>query len=81
MGQGASSTSAGGDPTEGLLLAIALREGHPETADLFLQKNPALAFHTDDRGNTPVHFAARSGSAHAVQLLLRTLRMSAASNT
>lgn len=80
MGQG-SSTAAAGDPTEGLLLAYALDEGHPETAELFLAKNPALAFHVDDQGNTPMHFAARSGSVHAVQVLLHTLRASAASNT
>jgi ankyrin repeat protein len=86
MGQAASSDGgAPGDPTEGRLLALSLEGGLPDTAALFLAKNPALAFHVDARGNTPMHAVARCGSGAgalpAAQLLLSTLRSSAASNT
>lgn len=84
MGAAASTAAAGagaGGPTLGKLLGAALEEGHPESAELFLQNNPALAFHVDADGDTPMHHAARAGSGEAARVLLRTLRASAASNT
>eukprot|EP00877_Chromochloris_zofingiensis_P014956 jgi/Chrzof1/9714/Cz04g13050.t1 len=79
MGQGASALAS--TPTDGFLLTIAAKEGQSDIAQLFLKKNPALAFHTLKDKNTAMHYASEHGHQKILELLVQTIKQSAASNT
>lgn len=77
MGQAASSEEV----SDGLILAVAAREGHAEVIQMYLQKNAALAFHVSRDGSTVVQAACEGAQHQILETIVTHLKLSAASNT
>ena len=78
MGQAASTAP---DPTDGMMLSIAASGGHVDIVDMYLAKNPALAFYIGKDKQTLLHHASGSGNHVILSHILVSINKSALSNT
>jgi ankyrin repeat protein len=63
------------------MLSIAANGGHKEVVDMYLAKNPALAFFIGKDKQTILHHACRGGHQDILSHVIRSINESALSNT
>lgn len=76
MGQALSTEEV----SDGYILTVATREGRTDVVQMYLDKNPVLAFHLNSDGSTVVQAACNGGQHEILNILLTSLRLSAVSN-